>query len=115
MVTQGNLKQRKAIKMVTISDQASRALYGACVTRGKAKGLLKKNPPSDKLAKAAWMGAQTVCNPYKLSIASMLFMSPEERAIYDEILALFEWMKAQSGNCVLLDPDRLALEKLGAW
>ena len=115
MVTQGNLKQRKENTMPTISDQASRALYGACVTRGKAKGLLLKNAPKDKLAKAAWHGAQMVCNPYKVSVYALMFMSPEEKAIYDEIVALFDWLKAQSGNCVLLDQDRLALEKLGAW
>lgn len=101
--------------MPTISDQASRALYGACVTRGKAKGLLKRNAPSDKLAKAAWIGAQMVCNPYKVSVYALMFMSPEEKAIYDEIVALFEWMKTQTVRTVLLDQDRLALEKLGAW
>lgn len=49
---------------MVISDEAGRALYGACVTRGKAKGLLKRNAPPDRLSRAAWYGAQSVCNRY---------------------------------------------------
>lgn len=101
--------------MVTISDEASRALYGACVTRGKAKGLLLKTPPRDRMARAAWYGAQSVCNPFKLSISALMFMPEEERAIYREIQQLMEWWKSKHKQTVLLDQDRLALEKLGAW
>lgn len=101
--------------MPTISDAASRALYGASVTRGKAKGLLLKNPPKDKLARAAWYGAQAVCNPYKLSIYGLMFMSEEEKAIYDEIEKVMTWCKEQNPRTVLLDQDRLALERLGVW
>lgn len=100
---------------MVISDKASQALYGACVTRGKAKGLLKRNAPRDKLARAAWYGAQSVCNPYKLSICALMFMSEEERAIYNEIERVFDWLKANQASTVLLDQDRLALERLGAW
>jgi hypothetical protein len=100
---------------MVISDNASRALYGACVTRGKAKGLLLKSAPKDPLAKAAWYGAQMVCNPYKVSISALLFMSDEQRTIFNEIEKLFDWLKANRTNCELLDQDRLALEKMGAW
>ena len=36
-----------------ISDKAAQALYSATVTRGKNKGLLLKNAPRDRLARAA--------------------------------------------------------------
>lgn len=100
---------------MVISDKASQALYGACVTRGKAKGLLKRNAPPDRLARAAWYGAQSICNPYKLSIAWLMFASDEEKAIYHEIEKLFEQMKAMGSRVVLLDQDRKALEHMGAW
>jgi hypothetical protein len=100
---------------MVISDKASQAIYGACVTRGKAKGLLKRNPPKDRLARAAWYGAQSVCNPYKLSISALLFMPDDEREIYRETEKVFDWLKAQGARVVLLDQDRLALEKMGAW
>lgn len=98
-----------------ISEEAGRALYGACVTRGKAKGLLKRNAPPDRLARAAWYGAQAICNPYKLSIYWLMTCSDEERAIYREVEKLFEQMKAMGSRVVLLDQDRKALEYIGAW
>lgn len=101
--------------MPTVTDKTSQAIYGACVTRGKAKGLLKRNPPSDKLARAAWYGAQSVCNPYKLSIYWLMFASEEEREIYNETEKLFDWLKAQNAKVVMLDQDRKALEHMGAW
>lgn len=100
---------------MNISDNATKALFGACVTRGKSKGLLLRNAPKDPLAKAAWYGAQSVCNPYKLSIFWLMVCTDEEREIYREIEKLFDWLKANKTGCELLDQDRLALEKLGAW
>lgn len=99
-----------------ISDAASQALYGAAIKRGPKKGLLLRNPPKDKLARAAWYGAQIVCNPYKVSISAIMFFSEEERAIYREIEAIMDWLKKESkGAIVALDQDRAALEKIGAW
>lgn len=98
-----------------ISEQASRALYGAACHRGPNKGKLLARAPRDKLARAAWFGAQAVCNPYKLSIPALMFFTPEERAIYDEIESLFEAMKARGWRPELLDRDRATLEALGAW
>jgi hypothetical protein len=100
---------------MVVSDITGRAIHGACVKRGKAKGLLKRNPPKDRLARAAWYGAQSVCNPYKLSISALLFMPDDEREIYRETEKIFDWLKAQGARVVLLDQDRLALEKMGAW
>lgn len=100
---------------MVISDKTSQAIYGACVTRGKAKGLLKRNPPKDRFARAAWYGAQSVCNPYKLSISALMFMPDDERAIYREVEKLFDELKAMGSRVVLLDQDRRALELMGAW
>lgn len=94
-----------------ISDKAAHALKAAVTSRGPKKGLLlAKAPPSGSLAYAAWQAAQMCCNPYKVSISGLIFMSEEQRAIYDEILAIFEGLGIKS-----LDRDRNALERIGAW
>jgi len=101
--------------MVTLSDEASKALYGACCKRGQDKGRLLRNAPKEPKARAAWYGAQIVCNPYKVSIAALLFMPDEERAIYREVEALFDQLKAMGARPELLDRDRRTLEALGVW
>lgn len=94
-----------------ISDTAANALKGAVTSRGAHKGLLlSKAPPSRTLAYAAWQAAQMCCNPYKVSIAGMIFMSPEQRAVYDEVLSIFEGLGIKN-----LDRDRNGLERLGVW
>lgn len=98
-----------------ISEKAGRALYSAACHRGVNAGRLLKNAPRDGLARAAWYGAQSVCNPYKLSIPAIMLFSQEEREIYREVESLFEAMKARGWRPELLDRDRLALESLGAW
>lgn len=99
-----------------ISDNAAQALYGATVTKGKNKGLLLKTAPRDRLARAAWYGAQSVCNPYKLSIYWLMTCADDERAIYREIETFMEqWKAATKGAAVLIDQDRRTLEGLGAW
>jgi hypothetical protein len=99
-----------------ISNEAATALRDACVTRGTRKGQLKASaPPSSSMAYAAWQGAMLSINPYKASIAGMMFMSTEQRAICDEITKLFDAMKAQGWRVGTLDRDRAALEALGVW
>ena len=98
-----------------ISDTAGKALYGACYKNGPHKGLLLKNAPKDRLARAAWYGAQSVCNPYKLSIYAIMSFDDEERAIYREIEAIMDAFKAQYGGAPAMDRDRVTLETLGAW
>ena len=99
-----------------LSDKASQALYGAAIKKGARKGLLLKSAPKDRLARAAWYGAQSVCNPYKLSIGWLMFCTEEEREIYREVEKIFDWLKIESkGAIVRLDQDRATLERLGAW
>jgi RNA polymerase subunit RPABC4/transcription elongation factor Spt4 len=97
-----------------LSEPARTALQACYATRGKHKGqLLAKCPPSSSMAAAAWQGAMIVCNPYKASIASMLFMSSEQRAVRDEIMAHFESLPRE--YMILAQRDRQALESLGVW
>lgn len=94
-----------------ISDKAALALKEAVTTRGRHKGLLlAKAPKSSTLAYAAWQAAQLCCNPYKVSVAGLLFLTDEQREVYDEILAIFEGLGIKS-----LDRDRNSLERLGVW
>ena len=99
---------------MTLSETARNALRGAYATRGKHRGqLLAKCPRSSTLAAAAWQGAMLVCNPYQASIGAMLFMSAEQRAVRDEIVAHFEALPRKYQ--ILAQRDREALEHLGVW
>ena len=99
--------------MPTISDKAARALFDAVAQSGKHKGYLKaKAPPSQTLAYAAWQGAQMVCNPYKVSIPGLMFMTDEQREIFREVEAFMQQYKETMKHA---DRDRHALESIGAW
>ena len=94
-----------------ISDTAARALQSATVMRGAKKGLLLARPPkADSLAYAAWQAAVMACNPYKASIFGLIMMTAEQRAVYDELLNLFDTLGVRN-----LDRDRNALERMGVW
>lgn len=97
-----------------LSPISREALRGAYASRGKHRGqLLAKCPPSGSLAAAAWQGAMLVCNPFKASIGSLLFMSEEQRSVRDEIIAHFEALPKD--HLILAQRDREALERLGVW
>lgn len=98
--------------MVNLSENARRALMECVATRGKHKGQLKASaPPSRTLAYAAWQGAMMSWNPYKASIAGMMFMSGEQRTVMNEVVA---WCDANK-HLRFADRDRAALETLGVW
>jgi|SRR5215469_8853480 len=100
--------------MNTLSDKAREALRGAYCTRGKHRGqLLARCPRSDTLAAAAWQGAMLSCNPYQASIAAILFMTAEQRAIRDEVLQHFDSLP--KAYRIMAQRDRYALETLGVW
>jgi hypothetical protein len=97
-----------------LSDKARQALAGAYATRGKHRGqLLARCPASHTLAAAAWQGAMLVVNPYQASIGAMLFMSPEQKAIREEVVAHFEALPRDYQ--IMAQRDREALERLGVW
>ena len=90
-----------------LSDTAAAALAAAMSTRGPNKGrLLAKAPPSHTLACAAWQGAMLAVNPYKASIAALLFMTEEQRGILDEVTQHFDAMTKQ--DRIAFDKDRAA-------
>jgi hypothetical protein len=97
-----------------LSNTAREALAGAYATRGKHRGqLLARCPRSETLAAAAWQGAMLVVNPYQASIGAMLFMSAEQKAVRDEVVAHFE--RLPRDYQILAQRDREALEALGVW
>lgn len=109
--TRTQARNMKGKQMTTISDKAAQALHGAVSHRGKSKGmLLAKAPPSNTLAFAAWHGAMMVCNPYKVSIPGLLFMTDEQREVFREVEAVLESIGVKS-----LDRDRNALQRIGVW
>lgn len=74
-----------------LSVAANTALHNAMIKRGSRKGrLLKSAPPAGTAAYAAWQGAMLHCNRYGGSFAGVMFLTPENRAIYDEVEAYFE-------------------------
>jgi hypothetical protein len=88
------------------------ALIDAMSWRGKSAGMLKSScPPSNTLAAAAWQGAMLSANPYKASICSRLFFTPEQSAVADKITAIFDAVPALK----MLDRDRRGLSAMGAW
>jgi hypothetical protein len=98
----------------TLSPAAAAALAAAMSTRGPNKGkLLRSAPPSNTLAYAAWQGAMLAVNPFKASIAGMMFMSEEQRAIRAEIERHFDRMPKAAR--IAFDKDRAGLERLGVW
>ena len=98
----------------TLSPAAAAALAAAMSTRGPNKGrLLRSAPPSNTLAYAAWQGAMLAVNPFKASIAGMLFMNEEQRAIRAEIERHFDSMS--KAERIAFDKDRAGLERLGVW
>ena len=100
--------------MTRLSDTARNALAQCYATRGKHRGqLLARCPASTTLAAAAWQGAMLVCNPYRASIGAMLFMSAEQKAIRDEIVAHFESLPRE--YLIMAERNREALEALGVW
>jgi hypothetical protein len=100
--------------MTTLSDTAAQAMFAACSHKGKHNGqLLKRCPPSNTLAAAAWQGAMMVCNPYQVSIGACMFMSDEQRAIMREVQAALEVLPRD--RVIALQRDRATLESLGVW
>ena len=97
-----------------LSNQAKMALEQAYATRGAHRGqLLARCPRSNTLAAAAWQGAMLVCNPYKVGIASILFMSAEQRAVRAEVTEHFEALPR--AYQIMAERNRDALERLGVW
>jgi hypothetical protein len=97
-----------------ISETSRAALAAALCKKGPSKGrLLATAPRSNTLAYAAWQGAMLCCNPFKASIAGLMFMDGEQQQVMREVESFFRAMpKAER---IAFDKDRAALERLGVW
>lgn len=94
-----------------LSETAAAAVR-ACIMEKAGHVKLKAKPPrANTLAYAAYQGMMINWNPYKASIAGLMFMSDEQREVYREVDA---WAEANP-HLRGLDRDRLALETLGVW
>jgi len=65
-------------------EQVEAAQRDAVCQRGPRKGRLKANcPPMGTLAAAYWQGVMIATNPFKVSIAQMIFFTPEQQWLFD--------------------------------
>lgn len=97
-----------------ISEASQAAFVAAIATRGRAAGRMKRTPPkSGTLEHAAWLGVMTRANPYKLSVCALMFLTNEQRAVFQEIEAAME--SVPRDVVARMDADRFTLERLGAW
>jgi hypothetical protein len=76
-------------KTMISEAQVNEAHRLAVAQSGPRKGRLKATcPPMGTLAAAYWQGCMMEINPYKVSIARLIFMSPEERLMFDTAQAV---------------------------
>ena len=96
-----------------LKDVCIAAIAAALVSRGARQGSLKAScPPSASDAAAAWQAITGHANPFKMGIATIMFFSDRQRAIYD---AIDKSITSKSMDVRNLDRDRVALERLRAW
>ena len=89
------------------------AFEGAIASKGRHKGKLKsKCPPMGSDAAIMWQAMQMNANPYKVSIMQVALLSKEQAEFYNQCQA---WADERKAIAPMLDRDRLALERMGAW
>jgi hypothetical protein len=100
--------------MLSNSERIEAAKAKAFSTRGPNKGHLKATcPPMGTDAAIFWQAAMMRCNPYKVSIASLMFLTLEQREFYAQCEA---WVAAQhSAWAIGADKDRAQLTSLGVY
>ena len=63
---------------------------------GPRKGRIKANcPPMGTPGEAYWLGYMSVVNPLKVSIARLIFMTPEHRELFDAVVASTKAVRAK--------------------
>jgi hypothetical protein len=89
------------------------AYQDAIASKGKHAGKLKaKCPPMGTDGAIMWQAIQLNANPYKVSIWQIAMLSREQSEFYALCQA---WADARKAIAPMLDRDRVALERLGAW
>lgn len=90
------------------------AKAAAFSTRGPRKGHLKSTcPPMGTDAAAFWQAAMMRCNPYKVGMGHLMFMTAEQRDFYAQCEA---WVNQQHSTWTIgADKDRSQLTRLGVY
>lgn len=91
-----------------LTEQDKEHIKSAFGVRGQYAGYLTKNKPNNNkkpMAAAAWLAMQP--NGYKISIGAIMFLSDEQKALYDK-LDKFKYP-------AWLDRDKEILSNLGVW
>lgn len=101
------------IGMAQLSPEDETALKAAIGKKGKYAGYLLAKCPSGDAAAAAWQGAVMACNPYKVSIGKVLFMSEDNRKLMERITVALD--RVPKAELINLDYDRQSLTELGVW
>lgn len=99
--------------MTDMENRLLLALDQAIAQRGKNKGMLKaKCPPMGTDGAVMWQALMLHANPYKVSIHQMMFASHGDSDFHEACMAFAEEL---ASVLPLLDRDRFALERMGAW
>ena len=89
------------------------AFDGAIASKGRHAGKLKaKCPPMGSDAAIMWQAIQMNANPYKVSIMQIALLSREQSEFYSHCQA---WADERKAIAPMLDRDRVALDRMGAW
>ena len=74
---------------MNVEELVNAAHKQAVCQAGPRKGRLKATcPPMGTPGEAYWLGCMYELNPYKVSIARLIFMSDEERLMFDTAQAV---------------------------
>ena len=97
--------------MKTLKERFTEGLNQAFVSRGKKKGLLKAQcPPIDTTGAAVWQGIMSVSNPYKVVFCHLMFMSAENKELYNLTIRVSKFTDLSR-----FDRDANTLKDLGVW
>lgn len=95
----------------SMRERMANGLLDALVSKGKNKGMLKKQcPPMNTVGSAVWQAIVGFSNPYKIGFGHMMFMDEGNRELYDYVVQLGKHI-----DLTTFDTDSNALKNLGVW
>ena len=98
---------------VYLSTKGLEATEKAFTSRGKNKGqLLRKCPPLNTPAAAAWNAIMFHANSSKVGLCHVFMMDDDNRALYNHIQ---KYLEDYSVDVSWMDVDANALRNLGVW
>jgi hypothetical protein len=81
---------------MNVEELVNAAHKQAVCQAGPRKGRLKATcPPMGTPGEAYWLGCMYQLNPYKVSIARLIFMTPEHRELFDAAAASTKAVQAK--------------------